>query len=125
MYQLKLFSLIGSLALVNAAPTILKRNDRTDPLLLTFCENGCGVDGVSNQVTYPFSNEGSAFPGDCVPTGYYNRQSVEIVQDSEQSYTVELFSGEGCNNPILTVTEDGCYTQPEGQIVLSARASLK
>ncbi|CAK1366482.1 unnamed protein product [Cercospora beticola] len=116
---------LSTLAFVSAAPTLVTRNDKIDPLLLTFWENGCNVEGTSNQITYPFSREGPAYPGDCVATGLYNWQSTEIVQDKGASYSIELFSGEGCNNPIVTVTENGCYTQPEGQIVLSARANLK
>ncbi|PPJ59977.1 hypothetical protein CBER1_10148 [Cercospora berteroae] len=116
---------LSALTFVNAAPTLVARNDKTDPPLLTFWENGCNVDGKSNQITYSFSSEGSSYPGDCVATGLYNWQSTEIFQDEGSSYSIELFSGEGCNNPIVTATENGCYTQPEGQIVLSARASLK
>ncbi|KAF2207845.1 hypothetical protein CERZMDRAFT_102112 [Cercospora zeae-maydis SCOH1-5] len=71
------------------------------------------------------SEDGPAYPGDCLATGLYNWQSTEIRQDSMKSYSIELFSGEGCNNPILTTEDDGCYTQPEGQVVLSARVSLK
>ncbi|CZT25273.1 uncharacterized protein RCC_11001 [Ramularia collo-cygni] len=122
--------LSSMLTLVAAAPSnILSRNPSSDPMLLTWWDNGCAQpnpsDGPGNSNTYVFSSEGPSYPGDCVATPSYNWQSVKLQQDSDASYSVELFSGEGCNNPILTVTQDGCYTQPEGAIVLSARANLK
>ncbi|KAB8664831.1 hypothetical protein FH972_026255 [Carpinus fangiana] len=117
-----IFGLV-SVAAAAAVPSLTSRNAQDDPMLLTWWENGCDVAGDANQSTFVFSDDGPSYPGDCVPTPEYNWQSVKLDQDSGATYSVDLYSGEGCNNFITTVTAESCYTQPEGQIVLSARAN--
>jgi hypothetical protein len=66
----------------------------------------------------PNAEEASTLPEACEINGHYNWQSVQIRQPSNglSSYTVDFFSGEGCNNPISTFSEDGCYTRKRTRI---------
>ncbi|KAF2718950.1 hypothetical protein K431DRAFT_252125, partial [Polychaeton citri CBS 116435] len=108
---------------LSSSATLTSRNTEDDSLYVTFWENGCDVEGDANQLTYRVSNEGPSLPGDCLYANHYNWQSVKIIQDSKKTYTIDLFSGEGCNNFVTTITTDGCFTAPEGNIILTARAN--
>lgn len=87
------------LRLASAAPTMSLQNRQATPLLLTFWENGCNVD-TPNQSTFVFSKDGPSYSGDCVPAPAYNWQNLEVEQGTDK-FTVEFFSGEGCNNSVL------------------------
>lgn len=96
-----ILALFTSLSLAGAMPTLTSRNGKTDPLLVQYWEAGCGVDGTSNRQTFVVSDEGPSYPGDCFATPNYGWQSVQMTQDSAASYSIDLFSGLGCNNPII------------------------
>jgi len=98
-----------------------------DNLLVTFWKNGCGQTGVGNSKTFVVNaQDGPSKPEACETNGLYNFQSVQIQQPSngQTSYAIDFFSGEGCNNPVGTYSEDGCYTQPEGVQIITFRAHL-
>jgi hypothetical protein len=104
-FALSVFALSG-FALVSAAPQSFAARNALSPedtLYVTFWENGCGPAENGNSATdYINNSDGNARPGDCVLNLHYGWQSVEIRQPSDGTlYSIDLFSGEGCNNPII------------------------
>jgi hypothetical protein len=134
-----------------AAPAPFALDDplpTTYTLYVTFWEKGCqdpsDTDGNIATFTVNEVDETADRPGDCVQLTAYGWQSINILQptDEAKKYSIEIFSGLGCNNPLLvslslcaqdveiltwnlqTVEDSMCYTQPEGQMVQSFRANL-
>jgi hypothetical protein len=150
MHPSTLFFALSALALANAAPgkSFIVQRSVEETLYITFWESGCGVEGNGNSGTHYIHwdpAQGSNKPEDCVLEANVGWQSANVRQptDTQYKYSIDFFSGEGCNNPILvslrilitnkeniadketkTVTENGCYNQPEGQQFKTFRAHL-
>jgi len=130
---------LSSIAFAAAAPRLLAGRGPEDTLYVTFWENGCGDTKVGTSSTFyvstyagiflPFEHRSdivsqgtnpdvaSTAPEACEINGHYNWQSVQIRQPTgADKYSVDFFSGEGCNNPISTFSENGCYTRKEIQV---------
>jgi hypothetical protein len=107
MLPKSLFLVLGSLAIVNAAPqsSVFRRQGWSEETaFITFWEKGCGVDGSDNQSTFIVNEtDGEYHSGDCAKLGQTGWQSIDVKQpkNTEAVYTIELFSGEGCNNYVI------------------------
>lgn len=101
-----LFALSGlafASAMPNPNPIPLATRDIKDSLYVTFWENGCYDTKPGTQSTFSVnSRDGPGKPEECFNNGHYNWQSVQIRQPSNTKvkYVVDVFSGEGCNNPV-------------------------
>lgn len=119
MQSFSLFFVLGNLAFAAAAPQPLAiRTDtglqsldtRTtlappDTLYVTFWKYGCGPhkpEESDSSTNYINESQGNGRPGDCMKNNYDGWTAIEIRQPEQTwiKYSVELFSGEGCNNPL-------------------------
>jgi hypothetical protein len=117
--QLSSIILVASgLAFVGAAPQPIPQDEPLPPsytLYVTFWEKGCQDPSDTNGNIASFTvndiDETADRPEDCVQLTAYGWQSVDIVQptDSAQRYSVDLFSGLGCNNPLIVIAVLACY----------------
>lgn len=94
-------SLTASLAM----PAIRARAE--NELQVTFwvagcANNDCGVVGCSQTYRYAENvaeNEiGFNKPGDCIGAPNYRYQALDVLSLEDEVWSVDLFSGEGCNN---------------------------
>ena len=102
MYRAALLFALSAISLVNAAPaqaSSLDKRQTDQRLLITFWEAGCNTDG--GQSTFIYSDDGPSMSGDCEATANFGWKNYEVENLGTQSWSIEFFSGLGCNNPVL------------------------
>jgi hypothetical protein len=108
MHPSSILLILGGLAIANAAPqtSVFRRQEgwSDETAFITFWAKGCDADGSANQMTFTINEtDGNHHSGDCVLLPIDGWQSIDVVQpkNTEAVYSIELFSGEGCNNYII------------------------